>query len=183
MVAGVREFAKILAGGDRRSIGEADAVAAAVAKEPGRFPELWTCLSHGDGVVRMRAADALEKLSRSDIALFRPHKKALLSGARDDGTSEVRWHLVVLMARLPLTEAEAKTLCIRLDDYLRNDDSRIVRANALEAACEVAKRHPALAEPVQRMMAFARGSSWPSLKARARKLASQDKPRSARIFS
>jgi len=52
-------FAKMLTGGDRRSIGKADAVVKRVRGAPQRFEELWACLRHSDPVVRMRAADAM----------------------------------------------------------------------------------------------------------------------------
>ena len=126
----VRDFASALSGGDRRSIGRADKVVDAIRREPDRVEELWGCLTHDDPIVRMRAADALEKLSREAAAPFGAHKKALLDGSLDDGTAEMRWHLIAIAARLALTAVEAKRLCAYLDDRLRHDASRIVRHGA-----------------------------------------------------
>jgi hypothetical protein len=47
---------------DKRSIGRANKVAALVLREPRRFPQLICYLWSEDAVVRMRAADAAEKI-------------------------------------------------------------------------------------------------------------------------
>jgi len=67
-------LASLLTGGDRRSIGQADAVAARVAEQPALLAKLWDCLADADPVVRMRAADALEKISRATPAAFNRYK-------------------------------------------------------------------------------------------------------------
>jgi len=48
---------------DRRSIGQAEAVAAELLAAPERFAELLDAIGHEDPLVRMRAADATEKLT------------------------------------------------------------------------------------------------------------------------
>ncbi|MGD0192422.1 MAG: hypothetical protein ABSD74_16920 [Rhizomicrobium sp.] len=169
-IAGMKSFAAALKGGDRRSIGRADNVVAAVRNEPERFEELWACLADADPLVRMRAADALEKLSREDAARFGKRKKELLSGRLDDGTAEVRWHPIAIEARLALTATDAAVLVRKCDHYLRHDDSRIVRVMALQAAHDVASRFPDLVKDLTAMLDFARAAPWSSLRARARKL-------------
>ena len=54
----------LLMGGDRRSIGRVDEVLELVLGQPKRVGELAKLLWDSDAVVRMRAADALEKISR-----------------------------------------------------------------------------------------------------------------------
>ncbi len=166
----MRDFAKALAGGDRRSIGRADAAVAAVTREPQCFGALWDCLKHPDPLVRMRAADALEKISRTEPSLFAAHKKELLGGALDDGTVEVRWNLIAIAPRLRLTAPEAKKFCAYLDKLLHTDPSRIVKVTALQAAFDLSRCHSAVCDAFHRMLDYARASSWPSLRVRARKL-------------
>ena len=76
-----------LTGGDRRSIGQADRVAARVSKDARLFPELIAGMWSDDPLVRMRAADAAEKVTRGNPELLQPFKKQLseLDG-RDFGT-------------------------------------------------------------------------------------------------
>ncbi|MBU6299125.1 MAG: hypothetical protein KGJ79_09785 [Alphaproteobacteria bacterium] len=166
----MKSIADTLRGGDRRSIGKSDSVVAAIERHPEYFTDLWNCLSHSDGLVRMRAADALEKLSRTHAAWFAPHRKALLSWKLDDGTAELRWHLVLLAARLTLSLREAESLLRRLEVFVHEDASRIVKVMALQAAVEIGTRHPALRNDVDRLRGWAFECPWPSVRARARKL-------------
>lgn len=64
-----------LAGTDRRSIGLADEVAAQIADDQAKFDEVFRALWHDDSVIRMRAADAVEKASRLRHERLSPHKR------------------------------------------------------------------------------------------------------------
>jgi HEAT repeat protein len=71
-------MAKILSklrGGDRRSIGKVGEVVCAVRKKPDLFNDLVTGLFDEDPVVRMRAADAMEKISSDNPEFLRPSQK------------------------------------------------------------------------------------------------------------
>jgi hypothetical protein len=164
------KFSASLRGGNRRSIGQSDQLAALVERYPVRFEELWDCLGDSDALVRMRAADALEKVSRSCSSLFAMKKKILLSRCLDDGTAEVRWHLVAIVARLPLSEGEAAGLMRFLAQCVRCDESRIVKVMALQAAADIRDKHAELDAEICRLLDWARASPWPSVRARARKL-------------
>lgn len=59
----MRGLLRFLEGGDRRSIGRSNEVADFVLRDRERFAELFEGLFHADARVRMRAADALEKVS------------------------------------------------------------------------------------------------------------------------
>ena len=166
----MNDFVSILAGGDRRSIGQSKAVIAAVKLEPARFEELWDCLSNDDPLVRMRVADALEKISRQDFRVLKPYKKALLTHALDDDTPEVRWHLIAMTSRLPLQDGEASKVMRYLKRAQRDDASRIVKVMALQAGFDLTSQHPSLAISLRAMLDQALNSRWPSVRARARKL-------------
>ncbi len=170
----MEDFASLLSGGDRRSVGAADWVAERVTAAPECFGELWACLGHDDPVVRMRAADALEKATRRDGAPLSPYKDDLLGGGRDDGSKEVRWHLLVLCGRLSLGADEAAGLMRRLRHAFDTDPSRIVRVMALQTACDLARRHQVLAGAAAEMVGEALDSPLPSLRARAKKLAREE---------
>jgi len=60
----MHELLSRLTGGDRRSIGRTGEVVAAVLGEPSLFGVLLSGLWSSDPLVRMRAADALEKITR-----------------------------------------------------------------------------------------------------------------------
>lgn len=71
-----------LRGGDRRSIGNVDEVVSALRKKPGLFKHLVNALFEEDPVVRIRAADAVEKISRDNRELLQPFKPKLIKLAK-----------------------------------------------------------------------------------------------------
>ena len=56
-----------LRGGDRRSTGNADAVAKEIANKPELFEVVFNGIYNDDPVLRMRAADAVEKASKYEV--------------------------------------------------------------------------------------------------------------------
>ncbi len=74
---------------------------APILGQPKRFPELLECLWCSDPVVRMRASDAAEKISVQRPELLRPFKAELLGLACEATQQEVRWHLALMIPRLP----------------------------------------------------------------------------------
>jgi hypothetical protein len=65
-------------GSDKRSIGRANEVAERVQREPRRFRELIECLGSDNPVLRMRAAEAAEKVSAKKPRLLDRYKPELL---------------------------------------------------------------------------------------------------------
>ncbi len=98
--------AKLVDPPDLRSTGRSEEVARDVLADPSLFPVLFAATGDDDPVVRLRAADAAEKVTRQRPDLLRPHAAAvleLLAGTPDAG---VRWHAAQLVARLPLTATQ-----------------------------------------------------------------------------
>ena len=71
----MHQLLRKLTGGDRRSIGNVESVIHAVGKKPALFDVLFGGLSVDDPLVRMRAADAVEKISADQPDLLQPFKK------------------------------------------------------------------------------------------------------------
>ena len=158
-----------LAGGDRRSLGRAEEVAGAVAQAPELLPHLVQGIEAADECVRMRAADALEKVTREHPEWLRPFKRRLLRLAAGGTQQEVRWHLAQMLPRLPLGPAERREAIAIVDGYL-DDRSGIVRTSALQALAELGGDDPATAPMVRRRLLRAAESGTPAMQARARKL-------------
>ncbi len=102
------EFLAQLAGGDRRSIGNANRVVRQVLADPGKFGAVIAGLSSEDPLVAMRCADAAEKISALHPDWLRPYKRILLAHARQSAAKEMRWHLAQTLPRLALTAAETR---------------------------------------------------------------------------
>src|SRR5215467_6481341 len=101
-------IAILLRGGDRRSIGRSNDVVKLVLRAPKRFAELMQCLWSNDPIVRMRAADAAEKISATRPELLRHYKAELLGLLAEAEQIELRWHLAQMIPRLPLTQGERR---------------------------------------------------------------------------
>src|SRR5271170_7344792 len=128
---------KKLSGGDRRSIGRSNEVAAQVLAHPANFPHLVKGLAADDPVLRMRAADAIEKISAQRPELLRPYKRKLLAIAGSTNQQEIRWHAALIIPRLKLTPKERAAALDILFDYLR-DKSSIVKTFAMQAIWDLA---------------------------------------------
>jgi hypothetical protein len=91
---------KKLQGGDRRSIGKVDEVVDQVLGSAALFEELINGLLVDDPVIRMRSADAVEKVTLVKPELLTPHKKILIRLAGDTDQQEIRWHMAQILPRL-----------------------------------------------------------------------------------
>jgi HEAT repeat protein len=154
-------------GRDRRSLGRAGLVIALVSADLSRFGELFACLGESDPLVRVRAAGAVEKVTRDHPELLRPHKRWLLETLLEDPESQVRRHVSEMLPRLDLLPAEhvqaVAALIRRLDD-----SSRFVQAAALDGLTEFATRDQTLRAPVRALLTERLEDGSSAVRARAR---------------
>ncbi|MGC9349668.1 MAG: hypothetical protein ACP5JG_16135 [Anaerolineae bacterium] len=121
-----------LEGRDRRSIGRANEVVDDVLRDPALFDEVFGGMLSDDPIVRMRAADAVEKITQKRPAYLEPHKAVLINQVAAVEQQEVRWHVAQMAPRLELTAEERRRVAETLFDYL-DDESKIVQVNAMQA--------------------------------------------------
>lgn len=158
-----------LEGCDRRMIGRADEVAAMVAKNPKLFASLIAGLWSADELVRMRAADAAEKVTRTSRELLQPYKKELLGLLAEEGQQEVRWHLAAMISRLVLSAKERQAAADSLHAYLE-DRSSIVRTFALQGLADLAATDQSMRPAVMELLRESARNGTAAMKARSRKL-------------
>ncbi len=164
-----KPFSLMLQGGDRRSIGRSDQVVARILQHPDSFPELIECLWSDDPVVRMRAADAAEKVSAQRPDLLKPFKAELLGLADETIQPELRWHLALMIPRLPLAHRERERAIGTLRSFL-DDRSSIVKTFAIQALVELTENHPTLQPEMVDLLEQFCSAGTPAMKARSRKL-------------
>ncbi len=157
----------MLAGGDRRSIGRANEVVDLVRRRPKQVGVLSNCLWDPDACVRMRAADALEKLSRERPELLQPYRKQLLRLLEETDQREVRWHLVMILPRLRLTTPERRRATDLLVFYLE-DSSSIVKTCAMEGLAHLAVQDKGLRPMVLNLLRACVVRGTPAMQARGR---------------
>jgi HEAT repeat protein len=158
-----------LSGGDRRSIGRSAEVVADVLRHPAKFDALFSAMSSSDPLVRMRAADAVEKITALRPAYLQPYKRQLVDRIAAMEQQEMRWHVAQMLPRLRWTEAERHRLVHILTDYL-DDRSRIVRTFAMQSLADLARQGPELMPMVVPLLGKLAASGTPAMRARGRKL-------------
>lgn len=165
----IQTISGLLKGGDRRSIGRSNHVVKIVLRAPRRFTELIQCLWSDDLIVRMRGADAAEKVSAIQPELLKPYKTELLGLLVETEQIELRWHLAQLIPRLPLTQGERRRAADTLQLYLE-DRSSIVRTFALQGLVDLSRGDAELRPLAKEILeqSIVRGTA--AMKARARKL-------------
>ena len=159
----------LLSQGDRRTIGHVDRVVAMVLAGSGSLPALLHCLFDVDAAVRMRAADALEKISRQKAGLLQPYSTLLLGLLEETEQQELLWHLAVLMPRLRLTTAQRSRTVAALYRCLEAKSS-IARTFALQGMAELAKLDATLVPALMNLLQSAERTGTAAMKARSRKL-------------
>jgi hypothetical protein len=158
-----------LLGGDRRSIGRSEEVVADVLATPALFGELFEGMLSADPLVRMRAADAAEKVTLVHPEYLQPYKTCLLGQIAYLEQQELRWHVAQMIPRLDLSDVERHQAMKILTTYL-SDQSKIVQTFSLQAMADLAEQEPELRQQVSEILTAAYPSGSPAVKSRIRKL-------------
>jgi hypothetical protein len=140
-----------------------------VSNDPELFPKLIAGLWSADPLVRMRVADATEKVTRKRRELLQPYKKELLGLMAEAQEQELRWHLAVMVPRLLLNARERQVAISWLNRYLE-DCSSIVKTFALQGLADLAQDQPSIRPGVVEILREATRNGTPAMKARSRKL-------------
>jgi len=122
-----------------------------------------------DPLVRMRAADAAEKVTRKQRELLDPYKRELLGLLAEATEQELRWHLAAMVPRLALDARERRAAMSWLNGYLE-DDSSIVKTFALQGLADLAEGEPSFRPQVIEVLQEAARKGTPAMRARSRKL-------------
>ncbi len=158
-----------LTGGDRRSIGRADEVVAEVLAEPSLFAVLIDGMHTDDPLIRMRAADAAEKVSAKHPEWLQPHKKMLIEQIASIPQQEVRWHAAQMFPRLQVSPAEQTAIIEILLGYL-SDKSKIVQTFSLQALADFAARDADLRPQIVSILRERVNSKSAAVRSRSKKL-------------
>jgi hypothetical protein len=161
-----------LKGGDPRSIGKSGDAVTAVLRNPALFPDLMRGLSDSDRLVRMRAADAVEKATRTHPEWLQRWKRALLDDISTREDKELRWHVAQLLPRLRLTSREKAAAVRILMGYLE-DKSSIVKTCSMQALADLAAQDEQLLDEVLPVLERLTRMGTPAMKSRGRKLLKQ----------
>lgn len=126
------EIRERLSGGDLRTLKGVDETIALVAADSGLLPELFDCIFDPDDVVRMRAADAAEKLCRERPERFAPFVERLLTDVAKVDQASVQWHLAQMLGEVELDAGQRRQAVAVLVAQLDGSDDWIVVNLTLE---------------------------------------------------
>jgi HEAT repeat protein len=168
----MNEILRQLKGGDRRSVGNSGEMVRRVSSNPSLFGDLFAGLFDDDRVIRMRAADAVEKVTRQRPDLLQPWKKPILEQLSGLPEKELRWHIAQLIPRLTLTSTEQGTAVEILLGYLA-DESSIVRTCSMQALADLALHDTRLRSQVAPLIVRLTKTGTPAMRSRGRKLLRQ----------
>ena len=160
---------KMLEGGDRRSIGSSNDVAALVMDSPDLFEVLISGISSLDPLVSMRCADAAEKVTALHPEYLQPYKHTMIEHLCQLEQKEVRWHVAAMLPRLPLTDEE-KQRVIEILISFTHDRSSIVKTFAMQALADLAQRDNNLRPQVLRRIEQLSTTGTPAMRARGKHL-------------
>ena len=158
-----------LSGGDRRSIGKSEEVVSEVLADARLFGAVFDCMLVDDPLVRMRAADAVEKITVLRPDFLKPYKAKLIKRVATVDQQEVRWHVAQLVSRLELNKSERKIALEFLNRYL-DDKSSIVRTFAMQALADIATRDAGLKRGIVKQLERLSKEGSPAMRSRGRKL-------------
>jgi hypothetical protein len=159
-----------LAEGDMRTTGRSEEVAKDVLANTELFGDVFEGLTSDNPGVRMRSADALEKITGKKPELLQPYKKEFIAVAQKAEQQEVQWHIAQMFPRLELSEHEKSTAVEILEHFYHNSQSNIVKVMSMQAIfdllCSTAKND----DELLRFLTTASDNGAPSVRSRAQKL-------------
>lgn len=169
----MKNLLSFLNSGDLRSIARVNELIGMV-KTQTDFDALFAFLFSEERLIVMRAADAIEKITVKKPEFLKQHKQQVIDLCNDVQHIELKWHLALLLPRLPLTKQEAKRVWEVLKEWvLDKNDSRIVRVNALQGLGEILPACPEKQPEFIQIIESLKMENIPSLNARIRKLEKQ----------
>jgi HEAT repeat protein len=134
----------LLTGGDPRTLRHVDDVVSGVLADPSLVAELVACLTSADEIVRMRAADALEKVCRRAPAQVCPYVDRLLAELAASEQPSVRWHLAQIVGEVDLTAPQRAAAVAMLEDNLEHGTDWIVLTASMVTFTALARQDDSL---------------------------------------
>lgn len=123
----------LLVGEHRNSLGRAGEVVQIVLSDKSRLDELYDCLYGDDAWVRMRAADALEKVCRAHPEWVASYIDRLFALVATTDQPSILWHMAQILGEVALAPPQKQQAIRWLVSQLDSTDvDWIVAANCMD---------------------------------------------------
>jgi len=160
---------KLLSYGDLRSAGKSEEVIKLVLKNQELLDSVVSSILSDNPATRMRAADAVEKLTIEHPEWLKPYKKLFLSKIAEIDQKEVKWHVAQILPRFKLTAKEREKIFNLMRGYLE-DKSQIVKTFAMQALTDIAMQDRSYVKRVRPIVLNLMRNGAPSQQSRGKKL-------------
>jgi len=160
---------KLLRVGDLRTAGKSEEVVKLALSNPELFKAVINAILSDDPGTRMRAYDAVEKITLDHPEWLKPYKKLFLNRIVTSDQKEVKWHIAQILPRFTLTKNEREKVFSLMLTYL-DDDSRIVKTFAMQALTDIAMQDIAYIDKVRTIVKKSMKNGAPSQISRGKKL-------------
>ena len=165
-------FTQALAGWPKRELHN-EGVIHAVLADPDRVGELFECVLDDDEYVRMRAADAAEKVCRAEPSIVGPLTPRILTEMSTIDQASVQWHVAQIVATLPLNDGERQRAIGVVNGYLESSHDWIVLNCSMETLAHFAEHDEPLRRYLVRRLDELRHDQRTSVSRRAQRLRNQ----------
>lgn len=119
-------------GGKSNSLGKVKEVIEIILEDKSRLSELYDCLFDNDAWVRMRAADALEKVCREHPEWLLIYMDKFTNELAESTQASIQWHLAQIYAQVSLTNKQRRFAIKWLKQLISTIEvDWIVAANAI----------------------------------------------------
>lgn len=124
----------LIDGGKSNSLGRVNEVIEIVLSDKARLQELYETMFHQDAWVRMRAADAFEKVCRQYPEWVQPYIDQIQSDLSDNSQPSIQWHIAQIYTQVELSQAQKTHAIEWLKGILSTAEvDWIVSANAMDS--------------------------------------------------
>jgi len=161
---------KKLTGGDLRSIGKADEVVQYILKNPSLFGEVFGGMLSDDPIIRMRSADAVEKVTLKHPEYLQSLKTRLINEVAEIKQQEVRWHVAQMFSRLEIDDKERDRIIEILLSYIDTSESKIVKTFSMQTLADFAERDETIRPQIIKILKNLADRGSPAMKNRGEKL-------------
>jgi hypothetical protein len=134
---------KNLSIGNPRTLGKTSEIVKYVLANKNKLEELFLCLFSSNEIVRMRAADALEKICREQSVWFEPFIDRLLYEVSLIEQNSVQWHLAQMLGELSLSEPQRKKALKILGSNLISSKDWLVLNFSIDTYAKLFKQNTA----------------------------------------
>lgn len=167
-------FADVLAVGKPNSLGRTDEVIEAVLQDKSKLDELYSCMFNEDAWVRMRAADALEKVCRQHPEWLLRYIDKFQAELATSNQPSIQWHLAQIYGQVDLSPEQKQKAIRWLENLVSTVEvDWIVAANAMDTLVQFAKDGSVPEKKVISLLQVQQGHKSNAVVRRADKLLNQ----------